>query len=362
MFKRVFNIAPGASVVNELFNFGRPRGVPTAITYIPAMQRAIIWVGQRFTGAARQALEDATREHDLRWDSRGSASTLAASTGDPAASSAHIVFGQPTVEDLMRSTSLRWLALSTAGYTRYDRADLRRHLASIGAVTTNASGVYAVPCAQHALALLLSSTRAVAVSVADQQQARSWPQSGIRAGSCLLDHRTPVLLVGYGAIARELAGLLRPFGCPVIAFRRAPRGDEACPTLPIDWLDQHLPTAKAVINILPLSDSTKGFFDGSRLARMRPDAIFVNIGRGDTVDQPALIDALNAGRLGSAMLDVTSPEPLPPDHPLWSARNCYITPHTAGGSDDEFMRQVEHFIANLRRFERGEPLEDRILG
>lgn len=325
------------------------------------MQRAIIWVGQKFAGADRQALEDATRGHDLRWDARGSASTLAPSSADPVVASAQIVFGQPTVDDLMRSTSLRWLALSTAGYTRYDRDDLRRHLTSIGAVATNASGVYAVPCAQHALALLLSATRAIASAVVDQQQARSWPQSGIRAGSCLIDHRTPILLVGYGAIARELALLLRPFGCPVIAFRRAPRGDEACPTLPIDWLDQHLPTAKAVINILPLADSTKNFFDGPRIARMRPDAIFVNIGRGDTADQPSLIEALNAGRLGSAMLDVTSPEPLPPDHPLWSARNCYITPHTAGGSDDEFTRQVDHFTANLRRFERGEPLDDRIL-
>jgi phosphoglycerate dehydrogenase-like enzyme len=324
------------------------------------MPRSIIWISQKFSGDARRALEDGTREYALRWDARGSASTLAASAGDPACSSAQIVFGQPTVEDMMNSTSLRWLALSTAGYTRYDRDDLRQHLASLGAIATNASGVYAVPCAQHALALLLSATRAVAASVADHQHSRSWPQSGIRAGSCLIDHRSPVLLVGYGAIARELAGLLRPFGCPVIAFRRAPRGDEACPTLPIDWLDQHLPSAKAVINILPLSDSTKGFFDRSRLARMRPDAIFVNIGRGDTVDQASLIEAMNAGRLGAAMLDVTSPEPLPADHPLWSARNCYITPHTAGGSDDEFMRQVEHFRANLRRFERGEPLEDRI--
>jgi phosphoglycerate dehydrogenase-like enzyme len=94
---------------------------------------------------------------------------------------------------------------------------------------------------------------------------------------------------------------------------------------------------------------------------MKSDAVFYNIGRGQTVDQAALAEALNGGRLAGAYLDVTDPEPLPAGHALWTARNCYITPHTAGGHEDEFERLVRHFLENLARYERGEPLRDRVI-
>jgi phosphoglycerate dehydrogenase-like enzyme len=94
---------------------------------------------------------------------------------------------------------------------------------------------------------------------------------------------------------------------------------------------------------------------------MRKGAIFYNIGRGNTVDQAALLTALQGGHLGAALLDVTEPEPLPPDHPLWSLPNCVITPHMAGGHSSEQERLVDHFLENLRRFERGEPLHDRVV-
>ena len=94
---------------------------------------------------------------------------------------------------------------------------------------------------------------------------------------------------------------------------------------------------------------------------MKPGAIFYNIGRGDTVDQEAMQQALRANQLGAAALDVMTPEPLPPDHSLWTTPNCYITPHTAGGHHDEIERVIEHFVQNLRRFERGESLLDRVI-
>jgi phosphoglycerate dehydrogenase-like enzyme len=94
---------------------------------------------------------------------------------------------------------------------------------------------------------------------------------------------------------------------------------------------------------------------------MKPGAVFYNIGRGTTVDQVALIAALKAGPLSAAYLDVTDPEPLPPNHPLWTAPNCWITPHTAGGHDDEFGRLAGHFLQNLGRFGRGETLADRVI-
>ena len=94
----------------------------------------------------------------------------------------------------------------------------------------------------------------------------------------------------------------------------------------------------------------------------RPTAAFYNIGRGTTVDQNgALLNALQSNKLAAAWLDVTDPEPLPPDHPLWTAANCHITPHTAGGHHDEFDRLVKHFLANLDRFTRGQELRDRVI-
>jgi phosphoglycerate dehydrogenase-like enzyme len=102
--------------------------------------------------------------------------------------------------------------------------------------------------------------------------------------------------------------------------------------------------------------------DGKCFAAMKPGAVFYNVGRGTTVNQAALIAALESGQVGAAYLDVTEPEPLPPDHPLWAAPNCFITPHVAGGHQDEDAHLVRHFVSNLRRFEAGEPLVDVVMG
>ena len=116
-----------------------------------------------------------------------------------------------------------------------------------------------------------------------------------------------------------------------------------------------------MIDILPSSSATDNFFTAARFSLMKPGAIFYNIGRGTTVDQDALIASLNSGKLAAAYLDVTVPEPLPPDHPLWKASNCFITPHSGGGHADEFDRVVDHFLGNLRLFQTGAPLRDRII-
>jgi phosphoglycerate dehydrogenase-like enzyme len=122
-----------------------------------------------------------------------------------------------------------------------------------------------------------------------------------------------------------------------------------------------LPLADHVINILPDNDSTRNYVNARRLGWFKPGARFYNVGRGTTVDQTALLDALQSGRLGAAYLDVTEPEPLPVAHPLWTAPNCYITPHTAGGRRDQDEALVKHFLSNLAAFERGTPMVDRIV-
>jgi phosphoglycerate dehydrogenase-like enzyme len=111
---------------------------------------------------------------------------------------------------------------------------------------------------------------------------------------------------------------------------------------------------------LPQSAETQMFFNAERLHQIKPGARYYSIGRGTTTDQAALLACLNSGHLSAAYLDVTTPEPLPPDHPLWSTAHCFITPHIGGGHADETLRIVKHFVHNLHRFERGETLIDKV--
>lgn len=274
--------------------------------------------------------------------------------------SAEILFGQPEPQSSIELPHLKWVHISSAGYTRYDTPAFREGMKAKGAVLSNSSSVYDEPCAQHLLAFMLAAARRLPQAFSEQAGGRSWSDKQIRAESRLLNGQS-VLLVGFGAIARRVVELLAPFEMDVKAVRRTVRGDEPVPTFPIEDLDRLLPDADHVANILPASTSTDGLFDATKFARMKAGAIFSNIGRGTTVHQAALIEALRSGKLEAAYLDVTDPEPLPPEHPLWTTQNCFITPHTAGGHRGEQTRLVRHFIQNLRRFERGERLTDRVM-
>jgi phosphoglycerate dehydrogenase-like enzyme len=147
----------------------------------------------------------------------------------------------------------------------------------------------------------------------------------------------------------------------ITAMRRKPRGDEGVATVTPENLATALATADHVVSILPENADSRGFISTERLAQMKRGAIFYNIGRGATVDQPALVESLHSGHLGAAWLDVTDPEPLPGDHPLLSAPRCHITPHTAGGHENEAETLVRHFLDNLERFARGAPVRDRVI-
>jgi phosphoglycerate dehydrogenase-like enzyme len=207
---------------------------------------------------------------------------------------------------------------------------------------------------------MLAHARQLPASLDTQRTDRAWPTLERRAASHLLLGQKVVLL-GFGAIGRRLAELLAPFCVQLTAVRRHPAGDEGVAVVTEDHLDAALASADHIVNILPENPGTRHFVNAARLAAAKPGAVFYNIGRGTTVEQEALLDALRSGRLGAAYLDVTDPEPLPVDHPLWSAPNCYITPHAAGGHHDEPERLVRHFVENLRRFERGEALLDRVI-
>ena len=277
---------------------------------------------------------------------------LAAGGPDPLLAQADIAFGQPDPDQLLSIPKLKWIQITSAGYTRYDRPDLLNGLKTRGVVFTNSSSVFDEPCAEHLLAFMLANVRAIPQSLRNQFTTRAWPIQQLRQQTRLLTGQS-VLILGFGAIARRLTQLLSPLRMHIRAIRQKPRGDEPVPVFPISDLEKLLPDADHVINILPASNSTNLFMNAARFNVIKPGAVFYNIGRGTTVDQAALLSALTGGRLGGAYLDVTEPEPLPSDHPLWQAPNCYITPHIAGGHIDEFDRVVDHFLANFKAFQSG---------
>jgi phosphoglycerate dehydrogenase-like enzyme len=188
----------------------------------------------------------------------------------------------------------------------------------------------------------------------------SWNYEQRRATARLLTGQTVVML-GFGTIGRRLAELLAPFGMKLYAVRRTVHSEPGVHIIPEEKLSATLPFADHVVNILPDNDGTLNYVNARRLALFKREAKFYNVGRGTTVDQNALLEALNSGRLAAAYLDVFEPEPLPPDHPFWTAPNCFVTSHTAGGRHDQSEALVKHFLANLAAFERGEPMRDRIV-
>lgn len=298
--------------------------------------------------------------HELVLAGRSSASNLVPGAHDPDCRAADVAFGQPAVEDLLASTSLRWIHLTSAGYTRYDRDDLRQNLMARGAVLTNSSRVYANPCAQHVLSMMLAHNRRLSDALINQVEHRRWEYQRLRPRVAVLDGQS-VLIVGFGAIGRRLVELLQAFAVQIAAVRRRVAGDEPVRTFAHDRIDELLGESDHVVNVLPSAPGNERFFSADRFTRMKHGAAFYNVGRGDTVDQDALIAALRSGQLSAAYLDVTTPEPLPADHPLWTTPNCRITPHVAGGTQDEMRKLVDHFVENLQRIERGEPLVDRVV-
>jgi phosphoglycerate dehydrogenase-like enzyme len=303
-------------------------------------------------------LVEGTSGHNLIRSNPGD-NILAAGGRDPGLLKAQISFGQPDPEDLSSAPLLRWAHLSSAGYTRYDRADLRQRFQKDGIPLTNSSAVFSAPCAQHALTWLLAQSRRLLPAYENQRATRGWPQNELRDQSRLLGQQT-ILILGFGSIGAELASYLAPLQAKVIGYRRNPVEGGPIPMIGPAGLDEALSAADHVVNILPASPETDGFFGAHRFALMKRGACYYNLGRGTTTDQKALRAALVEGRLASAYLDVAEPEPLPPSDPLWTTPNCFITPHSSGGHANEWERLVLHSLANLRRFEQGEPLVNRL--
>lgn len=312
-----------------------------------------------FPAAAHARLTRGLTPHRLRWARERIRSNLVASPRDPTLAQADVAFGQPPIDGVLEAPSLSFVQLTSAGYGRYDSPAMREAASTRGLAICTSSSVYALPCAEHLLAMMLAAARRLPDCLADQR-ARAWPDAERRRQSFLLRGQRVVLL-GFGTIAQRLVELLAPFEVEIVALRRSPAADDPVRTVAESQLDDELRQADHVVNVLPGTDETEGFVNAARLAAMPAHAHLYNVGRGTTVEQEALVDALRSDAIAGAFLDVTEPEPLPPEHPLWSTPRCYLTPHSAGGRDTEHLALVDHFLTNLERLERGEALVDRVL-
>jgi phosphoglycerate dehydrogenase-like enzyme len=319
-----------------------------------------IWCNAKFSDAAMRRLEEGTRPHRLVISAFRDAQILAGGQPDPALAEADVAFGQPDAADCLRYDRLRWVHLTTAGYARYDTDAFRQAFLRRKAALTKSSTVFAEPVAEHVMAMMLALDRELLGIYRDQLRDHAWRMEEHRSVSRLLRGST-VLLLGFGMIGQRIAELLQPWGCEIYAVRRQTRSERGVKIIAEADLSGVLGRADHVVNVLPASEATTNYVNARRLACCQRGARFYNVGRGTTVDQKALLEALQSGALGAAYLDVTDPEPLPPDHPLWTAPNCLITPHTAGGRSDQQQALIDHFLGNLGRFEKGQPLTDVVV-
>lgn len=223
-----------------------------------------------------------------------------------------------------------------------------------GVVLCNAVGVHEGSTAELALALVLAATRDLPRAV-NQQREGDWTQYWTPG---LVGRR--VLVLGVGGVGGAIADRLRPFEVDLVRMASRARTDEHGEVHGPESLPELVSNADVVVIGLPLTEQTEGLFDADMIARMKPGALLVNVGRGSIVDTDALVEACREGRI-SAALDVMEPEPLPQDHPLWTTPGVLLVPHLGGRStsmDDRVERLV---VDQVERLTRGEELAHRVL-
>lgn len=294
----------------------------------------------------REMFEKAAPGHELVY-------CLADKVTKELAASADVIIGNLPPGIVAGCERLRWLQLNNAGTEGF----LEPGVLGKNTVLTNATGAYGMAISEHMLAMVFMLHKHLDKYYM-QQQSCVWEKVEPMTVVC----GTTTLILGLGDIGTAFAKKMDAMGSYVIGIRKsqAPKPDFVREQYTMAELHKVLPRADIVAMSLPGYEETRHIINSETLGLMKPGAVLINVGRGMSVDSMALCNALNEHRIGGACLDVTEPEPLPPDHPLWKAKNLILTPHASGGFALEAT--LEKILAlcarNLARFVKGEPLEN----
>ena len=278
---------------------------------------------------------------------------IVAPKDDQALERAGIIYGGVKPDAIEGAKNLRWLQLQSAGVNRWDL----RALDARGVQITNVSGIHAQPITEHMFGMLLLKTRALDEALRVQSE-HQW--SGHDFLVQLIAGKTLGLL-GVGAIGSHAASVGKAFGMRVLGLRHSGKSEENVEQMftPDNRLD-FFAQSDVIMNTLPLTDDTHGFMGAAEFDALPAGAIVINAGRGETIDTGALMAWLQSDAANRACLDVTNPEPLPPDHPLWELKNVFITPHYSGSFPDYMKRANAIFLDNLKRFVGGQTLHNLV--
>ena len=266
--------------------------------------------------------------------------------------SARVVTGFQISESLLeRAENVELFACCFAGYGHLPLDELEARDVAV----TNASGVHGPNIAEYVVGALVSLAR-------DFGQARRKQEKHTWAPFQTRELRgSTVTVVGLGAIGQAVVDRLEPFGVDTIGVRYTPeKGGPTDEVLGFDEIHDALSRTEYLVLACPLTETTEGLIDREALVTLPPDAYLVNIARGGIVDTDALVYALQHAHIAGAFLDVTDPEPLPNDHPLWDFEEVTLTPHNAGHTPDYYERLADVVAENYRRLDEGEELENRV--
>jgi phosphoglycerate dehydrogenase-like enzyme len=249
-------------------------------------------------------------------------------------------------EVISAATNLKWLNSIYAGVDGMPLDELKAR----GTMVTNGAGINAITIAEYVVMGMLT----VAKGYREVMRAAERHEWLLDSPGKVELFESKALLLGYGAIGKLIEERLKAFNVDVTIVRRTPGPNTLTPD---QWRAQ-LDTFDWIILAVPSTPETEAMIGADELAAMKPSAVLINIARGEVVDQDALVKALTDKQIGAAFLDVTTPEPLPAEHPLWSFDNAHITMHLSGRAQDKmFVRSAERFFENLERYRKGEPLQ-----
>ena len=251
---------------------------------------------------------------------------------------------------LLESRTLRWAHTSTAGADHYISKELQE---SSVILTCAKGGPAGRNLAEHALGLALALSR----NIGEAARSKHWRRRDLSPGAFELSGRTAGI-AGFGAAGHDMVQLLSGFNMAVYAIKRTPPFDSSrrLQVLSPRQFDTMCTKSDVIFNFLPETAETYRIFSRKAFGTMKASALFVNVGRGSTVDTEALVAALQSGSIAGAGLDTVDPEPLPENHPLWSMSNVVISPHIAGSSPERVERNKQLFLENLKRYSDGKPL------